>query len=344
MRVAVLGAGFMGGTHAQAWHALPEVELTTIYAKSAARAAPLAESLGTGWTDDLGSILSDAAIDVVDICLPSPLHREAAEAALVAGKHVLLEKPIALTELDARAIMATAAASDRTFMVAHVLRFWPEYLELRRRVAAGELGQPRSALATRRQAFPAWSDLFTRADLTGGAVVDMMIHDFDALNWVLGAPAAVTARGRRNQRSGGFDQVQVLIDYQTGASAIVDGGMEMPDTYPFGSRFEVLGDAGAAEYHFQAGGRSFEEGAGLNRLTVYPAAAEAAIIPVEQFDPFAAEIAYFADCIRNRVAPDRVTATDALLALQVALAARSSLEANGATIALPERGEQGEPA
>lgn len=332
MRVAILGAGFMGGTHARAWATMPGTEIAAIYAQSAARAAPLAESLATSWTDDLGTILKDDSITAVDVCLPSPMHREAAMAALAAGKHVLLEKPIALTDPDARAIAAAAEASANVFMVAHVLRFWPEYVELRRQVAAGGLGRPRSALATRRQAFPAWSDLFTRSDLTGGAVVDMMIHDFDALNWVLGVPAAVTARGHRNPRSGGFDQAQVLIDYADGVSAVVDGGMEMPDSYPFGSRFEVLCDAGAAEYRFQAGGRSFEEGAGINQLTVYPATGDGAVVAVEQVDPFAAEIAYFAECIQRRRPPARVTARDAVLALHVALAARDSLEANGATV------------
>ena len=85
--------------------------------------------------------------------------------------------------------------TDRVFMIAHVLRFWPEYVEIARRVASGELGRPRSGFASRRQPFPAWSALFSRSDLTGGAVIDMMIHDYDALNWIFGAPQAVTARG-----------------------------------------------------------------------------------------------------------------------------------------------------
>jgi predicted dehydrogenase len=334
MRVVVLGAGFMGGTHAQAWAALPDVEIAAIYAKSAGRAQPLAESLATRWTDELPPLLADASIDVVDVCLPSPLHREAAEAALLAGKHVLLEKPIALAEDDARAIVAQAEASGRAFMVAHVLRFWPEYVELNRQLATGAYGSPRSILATRRQAFPAWSDLFTRSDLTGGAVIDMMIHDYDAANWAMGQPLAVTARGQRNPRSGGFDQVQVLIDYGAGRSALIDGGMEMPDSYPFSSRFEVLADAGALEYHFRAGGRSFEEGEGVNQLTLFPVSGDATVAAVEQGDPFAAEVAYFAECVRTGAAPTRVTPEDALLALRVALAARSSLEQDGATVSL----------
>ena len=76
-------------------------------------------------------------------------------------------------------------------MIAHVLRFWPEYVEIARRVASGELGRPRSGFASRRQPFPAWSALFSRSDLTGGAVIDMMIHDYDALNWVFVSDAGL---------------------------------------------------------------------------------------------------------------------------------------------------------
>jgi predicted dehydrogenase len=215
-----------------------------------------------------------------------------------------------------------------------VLRFWPEYVEIARRVENGDLGAPRSGFASRRQPFPAWSALFSRADLTGGAVIDMMIHDYDALNWVFGTPRAVTARGERNPRSGGFDQVQVLIDYDDERSALVDGGMMMPESYPFSSRLEVLCENGAMEYAFRAGGRSVEMGAGVNELTLFPNEGEPLRLSPAQADPYAAECAYFLDCVREGRPADRATPTDALRALAVALAARESLEHDGARIEL----------
>ena len=337
LRVAVLGAGFMGSTHARAYHALPDVEVAGIYAASERRAGPLAAELGTIWTDDLDRLLADDGIGAVDVCLPTPEHRSATEAALAAGKHVLLEKPLALTAEDADALVDLAKGTDRVFMVAHVLRFWPEYVELQRRVAAGEIGAPRSALATRRQPFPAWSELFARSDLTGGAVVDQMIHDYDALNWVFGAPQAVTACGHRNPRSGGWDQVQVLIDYGEGASGLVDGGMMMPESYPFSSRLEVLGERGALEYHFRAGGRSVEMGAGVNDLTFYPDDGDPVRLDVAQQDPYTAEVAYFVECVAAGHPTVRATPADARLALRVALAARESLE-RGETVPVSASG------
>jgi predicted dehydrogenase len=336
VRVAVLGAGFMGGTHARAYTTMPDVEVAAIYAPSAGRGAPLAEEIGSRWTDDLDAVLAAATIEAVDICLPTPEHRPVTEAALAAGKHVLLEKPIALSLEDARALVGAEKETDRVFMIAHVLRFWPEYVEIARRVASGELGAPRSGLASRRQPFPAWSALFSRSDLTGGAVIDMMIHDYDALNWIFGEPRAVTARGERNPRSGGYDQVQVLIDYDDGRSALVDGGMMMPESYPFSSRLEVLCDRGAMEYAFRAGGRSVEMGAGVNELTLFPDEGEALRLSPAQGDPYAAECAYFIDTIREGRAADRATPAGALRALAVALAARDSLEQSGARIEVQE--------
>jgi len=329
VRVAVLGAGFMGSTHAKAYAAMPDAEVAAVFAPSPDRGDPLAQEIGSRWTSDLQAILGDPEIEAVDICLPTPQHREVTEAALAAGKHVLLEKPIALSLEDAEALVRANEETDRVFMIAHVLRFWPEYVEIARRVATGELGAPRSGFASRRQPFPAWSALFSRADLTGGAVIDMMIHDYDALNWIFGAPRAVTARGMRNLRSGGFDQVQVLIDYGNGASALVDGGMMMPESYPFSSRLEVLCEEGAMEYAFRAGGRSVEMSGGVNELTLFPNEGEPLLLASAQVDPYAAECDYFLNTIRHGAIADRATPADALQALAVSLAARESLERGG---------------
>src|ERR671916_652456 len=306
VQVAVLGAGFMGSTHAKAYAAMPEVTVAAVYAPSSNRGDPLAREIGSRWADDLQALLAARGIEAVDVCLPTPQHREVAEAALAAGKHVLLEKPIALSLEDAQALVRANEATDRVFMIAHVLRFWPEYVEIARRVTNGELGKPRSGFASRRQPFPAWSALFSRSDLTGGAVIDMMIHDYDALNWMFGPPTSAFARGHRNDRSGGWDQTQVILDYGN-ASALVDGGMMMPESYPFTSTLQILCETGALEYHFRAGGRSVEMGAGVNELVLYPNEGEPRHLEIGQHDPYGAEVAYFVECLTTGQPADRAT-------------------------------------
>ena len=92
----------------------------------------MAGVVGAEVTGDLDAAIQDPAVDAVDICLPTLLHREYAERALAAGKSVFLEKPIALTIEDADAIVAAARGATAVFMVGMVLRFWPEYVELQR--------------------------------------------------------------------------------------------------------------------------------------------------------------------------------------------------------------------
>lgn len=326
IRIAVVGAGFMGGTHARAYHAMDGVEIAAIVASTPKRAEPLANDLGTTWTDDYASVLADETIDAVDICVPTPGHRAATEAALAAGKHVLLEKPLALTKADAEAIVAAAEASGRLVMIAHVLRFWPEYVELKRIVDSGELGAPVSVNAVRRQPEPDWTDGGPRGHLTGGSLHDMMIHDFDAANWVLGKPESVSATGTFNPANEAIDQGQALVRYGEGRSATIDGGSMMPESYPFTSRFEVLCERGAVEYHFRAGGRSFEAGEPTNVLTVYRNEGDPEVIDVEQSDPFANECAYFIECVRAGEQPERSMPETGMDAMLVSLAALASIE------------------
>jgi predicted dehydrogenase len=333
-RIAVLGAGFMGGTHARAYRQRDDVEIAAIYTRGGggARGQDLADELDSTFVDDLDRILGDDSIEAVDICLPTPAHRATVEAALAAGKHVMLEKPLAMTAEDGGALVSAWEATDRVFMVAHVLRFWPEYVELHRLIDRGGLGRPISISAARRQPFPEWSSLFKSADQTGGAIFDMLIHDYDAMNWLLGSPRSVTANGIRNSRSGGLDQAQVLVEYED-ATGIADGGMLQPESYPFTSRFEVLCEHGAIEHHFQAGGRSFEVGEPTNRLTIYREDGDPEVLTVEQGDAYANEVGYFIECIQAGVSADRATPRDALIALQVGLAAKHAAE-TGERVAL----------
>jgi len=332
IKIAILGAGFMGSTHARAYHKIDGVEIAAIHAQTGTRAEPLATEVDSHWTDDLAGILTDDSIDAVDISLPTPEHRAATEAALAAGKHVLLEKPLSISMEDANAIMEATASSDRTVMVAHVLRFWPEYVELKRIIDSGVLGAPRFVSATRRQPAPDWTDGGPHGHLTGGSLHDMLIHDFDAANWVLGRPTSAYAIGAYNSKNEAVDQAQVLVRYE-GASATIDGGSTMPESYPFTSRFDVLCDNGAVEYHFQAGGRSFEVGEPTNVLTVYHNESDPEVVEVEQTDPYENEVAYFVDCVRNGVSADRATPADALAAMWVSAAALESLD-TGAPVAI----------
>jgi predicted dehydrogenase len=322
--VAILGGGFMGSAHARNYRALGDrVRVKTVASHRSERALQVAESLGAELTSDLEAAISDADVDAVDVCLPTPLHREFAERAFAAGKHVFLEKPIALTVADAEAIAAAAGRSGQILMVGMVLRFWPEYAELQRRVSAGELGRAR-AVSTFRLSPPAdWNDWMADRSQSGGAAVDLLIHDFDQMNWLLGTPHTVTA----HEPAPGH--LHALVEYD-GAAAVGEGSMAMPRSYPFSSSIRVLGEEGVAEYTFSAAPVEGEGNIGASSsargLRLYPREGDTATVPVESADPWGPEIDAFVACVEQGRHPTQGTAEQATLALRVSLGANRSLE------------------
>jgi len=322
--LSILGAGFMGSAHAANYKALGgRVRVKWVASRTLERAARVADTAGAEATTDLDVAVRDPEVDAVDICLPTSLHRTAAERAFEAGKHVFLEKPLALTLEDADAILAAAERAGRTLMVGLVLRFWPEYVELERRIAGGALGRP-LAVSTQRLSPPAdWNQWMADRSQSGGTAVDLMIHDFDQMNWLLGRPRSVyacePARGH----------VQALVEYE-GASGAGEGSMCMPRSYPFFSSIRVLCERGAAEYAFSAapaeGGGNIGAAQGPRGLWLYPQGGEPQLVDVESADPWGPEIAEFVSCLEEGRPPAQGTGEQARLALAVSLAANRSLE------------------
>ena len=321
--IAIIGAGFMGSAHAANYAALGErVRVKTVCGRSLERAARVADTVGAEPTLDLDAALLDPEVDAVDICLPTPLHRAVAERALDARKHVLLEKPIALTAADADAILAAAERNGKLLMVGLVLRFWPEYVELGRLVGAGELGRP-LAVSTQRLSPPAdWADWLGDRTQSGGTAVDLLIHDFDQMNRLLGTPRRVDAHEPEP------GHVHALVEYD-GASGLAEGSMRMPRSYPFSSALRVLCEQGAAEYTFTAAPVEGEGNIGASSsprgLRVYPTNGAMRIEPVESADPWGPEIAYFVSCLEQGRQPVDGTGEQAQQALLVSLAANRSI-------------------
>jgi predicted dehydrogenase len=326
--ISILGAGFMGQAHGSNYKALGDrVRVKTVCGRNPERARKLAADLGAEPTTDLEAAIADPEVDVVDVCLPTPLHRDAAERAFAAGKHVFLEKPIALTPEDADAILEAAERSGRIFMVGLVLRFWPEYAELQRRLAAGALGRPLAVTAFRLSPPADWNDWMRDRSQSGGTAVDLMIHDLDQLNWLLGRPRSVYAR------ESAPGHIQAVVEYE-GATGIVEGSMAMPKAYPFSSSIRVLAEDGAAEYAFSAA--PAEDGGNIGApasppgLRLYPVGGEPVAVPVESADPWGPEIAYFVECVEQGRRPEQGTGEQARDALRVALAVNRSVESGRA--------------
>jgi predicted dehydrogenase len=324
--VALLGAGFMARIHAGSYASLRNrADVRVVCALDGADA--IAGGLGAEVLRDWEEAIGAPEIDAVDICLPTPLHRPVAERALSLGRHVLVEKPVALSLADADAMGAAAAAADRVLMVGHVLRYFPEVIELRRLVDAGEVGAARAVSALRLSAPPDWNQWMLDPARSGGVVVDMMIHDFDIALALLGearrVSAVATAEGRH---------VNALVWHERGEAAI-EGSHAMPSSYPFTAALRVLCDGGLLEHGFVTGaGDEVADDEAASVLGIYPREGDTRRFH-ESVDPWATQISHFLDCVERGGEPRDGSFAQARAALAVAVAAQRSIAA-GEPVAL----------
>jgi predicted dehydrogenase len=319
MKVGVFGLGFMGATHLAAWRRVPDAEVAAVVANdSRALAGDLTSVQGnfgsSGGTLDFAAVarytdpfeaLRNPAIEAVDICLPTYLHAPVAIAALGAGKHVLVEKPMALTSEECGGMLDAAAGSGCILMVAQVLRFMPAYAAAARMVKRGDLGAVRWAIFRRRTGVPTWGQWLTRKELSGGAVLDLLVHDLDFCVHLFGLPEAVSASGHEDLARG-LDCATARLHYPSIGSVTVTGGWYHLG-YPFSMEFTIAGDDGTLEFSSVA----------APPLVLYRGG-EARPVALEETDAFEAEIAYFAACAAGGRQPRLCPPSESAAAVRLA--------------------------
>ena len=183
IRVAVIGAGFMGERHARIYAGLPDAELVAVCDVRETAASDLADRTGARAYSDFRQLLRRDDLDAVSVCTPDALHREPCELAARAGRHVLVEKPIATTVADAEAIVEAAARARVTLLVGHCLRFDPRYDQARQAVGRGELGILQTVYTRRANTVAAQDRLGGRCSLP----LFLGVHDYDVMRWLTGS-------------------------------------------------------------------------------------------------------------------------------------------------------------
>jgi predicted dehydrogenase len=291
-QVGLLGLGFMGRRHLEAYRSLSGVEVLT---RTSARFAHLQDP------DALyEAMIGDPELDALDICLPTALHAPLTIAALDAGKHVLCEKPMALTMEACGRMLEAGKRNKGVLMIAHVLRFWPAYRVLHEAVARGTYGAVRSARFARRSGLPSWGPWLLRPEESGGAALDLLVHDYDQALWLFGAPESATAR-----TVGSDNVIECGLRYPGGLEVAINGGW-YADNIPFAMEFDL--QASEAELRY----------ANDHLQLLRPSAAPTEIALPEE-DPYATQLAYFLDCCRNGHAPIECPPESSAEAVELAL-------------------------
>jgi predicted dehydrogenase len=275
-------------------------------------------------TKDLGELLADPAIDLIDICVPTLAHPQLAIAALKAGKHVICEKPLARTAAAAREIADAAATAKGFFMPAMCIRFWPEYAWLKQAIERKSYGRVLAARFRRVSEPPAWGrEHFFDGAKSGGAILDLHIHDADFVQFCFGRPKAVYAQGFTHY-SGAIDHVVAQYQVECGAAVSAEGGWVMGDGHGFEMAFTVI---------FENATLDFNSKHGTEGLRLYENGQQPRTIAVEPGDGYLGELAYMIDCIVNAQAPAIVTGQDGASAVEICEAEGESIR-TGRIIAL----------
>lgn len=329
----------MGGVHLRAWREVAGATLAAVFSNderqltgdltatqgNLGRPAERFDFSAVKQYRDLAAVLGDAEIDAVDLCLPTFLHEDVAVEALRAGKHVLVEKPMALEGAGARRMIAEAERAGRILMTAQVLRFFPEYVALRH--ALPGLGAVRGAFFRRRCAAPAWGGWLKDPEKSGGGVFDLLIHDIDMCLHLFGRPAAVSAVGHYDAPAG-LDMLHGQLFYPFGV-VVVSGGWQHEGAFPFAMEYSVTLDGGTIEY--SSAGRPptlYTRNEQALPLCDGPGVEEGQAIR----DGYTAEIAYFVECCRLGRQPERCPPRESALAVELMRTLLAARERDGRKI------------
>ncbi len=307
----------MGRMHSEVYGALDGVNLVHLCDKERAAAEKIAVGHGAAVSTTLDELLADSSVDIVDICLPTDLHADATVKALEAGKHVICEKPMAIDIESADRMIAASKASGKRLMIAHCIRFWPEYEILENLTKSGQLGKLLSLNLTRYGAFPSWSSDNWLADekRSGGGALDMHIHDTDYALYLLGTPDKAVSFGTDDHR--GVSQIFTTMDFG-GTVVHLEGGWNLPATAPFKMAFRAIFEKGAAI--MDAGPLTvYEDGKDPVTPEIPKMVAKGAGGNLSDLGGYYYELKYFYDQLQSGAPLDRITPESSRLSLVTTL-------------------------
>ncbi|MBB6670485.1 Gfo/Idh/MocA family protein [Cohnella nanjingensis] len=241
VKIGLIGAGFMGGMHAACYEALLrtlDFKVTAVADDNPQKAETVAAKFGAQAFASAAELIARGDVTAVDICLPTYLHAETAIAAMNRGLDVFIEKPVCLNEQEAERLLAAQRQSGVKAMVGHVIRYWPEYVELKALADSGIYGKVVSAVFNRISPKPdwAWQGWLDDPDKSGSAALDLHIHDVDFVRYLLGDPDRISSMTVSD--GGAKNHIFSLYEYPD-AVVSLEGGWDYPAALPFEMSYRV---------------------------------------------------------------------------------------------------------
>lgn len=270
VKVAVIGAGFMGSMHASIFAQSPGAELVAVVDQNLDLAhAAAGKHPGCRAYRSHDELLASEQLDLISICTPDNLHRDAAIAAAAKGVHLFIEKPIASTIEDGEAIVAAAEKAGIKLSVGYLLRFDPRYAQARRLIADGKIGDPIHLYARRNSARTEGPKRY------GGKLplaLHVTVHDVDLVLWMLEGQEPVSVYAQTTDKllgaSGTQDTIGAIVRFSGGILATFESAWSLPAgaRHMIDARLELIGTQGSFEVQCGDSGLYFADAASSREI------------------------------------------------------------------------------
>ncbi len=317
LKAAVIGVGAMGQHHARVYTQIAQTQLVGIADADVGTAERIAMPYSVPAYTDYQALLEKERPDIVSVAVPTRYHKEVAERAMEAGAHVLVEKPIAATVEQGKALIQSARALDRYLMVGHIVRFSPVIQALKAHLDAGELGRIFQIGCRRVGPFPA-----RVRDV--GVVVDLAPHDLDVMRFISGdEPVRLYAETEQQIHTEHEDLFTAQLRFRQGFTGFLEVNWLTPlkvrEVLVLGERGMFRADDLTQDLYFYENAQA--NGPGWNHLSMLKGVSEGRMTryPIQRYEPLRAELETFADAVQNHT-PVPVSGEDGLAALRLALA------------------------
>ena len=299
LKIALVGVGGISGAHIPAWEVREDAELVAI---CDIRPEQMEKYPEKRHYTDFDEMLEKEEIDILDICLPTYLHADFSVKAMEKGINVICEKPISLKKEDVKRVYDCAHKNNVKFMIAQVLRFWPEYEIVKDIYDKGTYGKLLSGSMRRLGLRPKWSwDGWMMDEKRSGLVpFDLHIHDSDFIVYAFGKPNKVTDFRAKRPEQDYINAVYVYDDFFLTTEA---SWYDSP--YPFAADFRFQFEKAVVAWEkgemkiYETDGKIWSPISNASEL-------DTGDIGLPASDAYANEINYFTDCVINNTCPDRV--------------------------------------
>ena len=306
IKVGVLGTGF-GKTHADIYKKLEGVEIAGVFGRRPEKLEKIKEELKVNVTTDIDELITDPSIDLIDVCLPTSIHKEYVIKSLKNDKHVFCETPVCYTLEEAEEMKKCAEEYNKKLFVDLFFKFSDPHRFAIEKIKSNSLGKPLVVTAYQKTP-PHWGDMNLNR-----IVQEFMLHNFDFITEIMGEPIEITANGIETKNS----HVFANLKYEDGVASVESSTM-LPGKFPFSIGFNIICESGAITFDGKFGEVTEQK-------TVVFKDCEVEEINLPSNDDYEEAIKYVIDNISDGKSSSIISIDEAIKSLKIVLKIKKSL-------------------